>query len=89
MMETENKPSDPEVLTHPGETSRRDFLGKAGRFAVVTPPTVTFLLTTSADRSVAASPAKGGRGVAGGGGVPGGSGCSGNSLKCFFERLLG
>lgn len=28
-------------------TDRRDFLAKCGRFAVITPPTVTMLLSTS------------------------------------------
>lgn len=31
----------------PGEQSRREFLKKCGRFAVVTPPAITFLLSTS------------------------------------------
>jgi hypothetical protein len=38
------------------DASRRDFLGKAGRFAAVTPPAITLLLGTSlGSRAIAAS----------------------------------
>jgi len=35
-------------------TARRDFLGHCGRFAVVTPPTITLLLSTSLNSSAIA-----------------------------------
>lgn len=44
--------------TQSQDSSRREFLNKAGRFAVVTPATVTFLLATSTERSVATTPAR-------------------------------
>lgn len=31
----------------PGEQDRRDFLRKCGRFAVITPPAITLLLSTT------------------------------------------
>lgn len=65
-------------------SSRREFLGKAGRFAVVTPPSVTFLLTTSMDRSVAASTAPNSSAVGG----SSSSGCSRGTIICFFENLF-
>ena len=38
------------------DSDRRDFLAKAGRFAVVTPPVVTTLLSTSlTSKAIAAS----------------------------------
>lgn len=38
------------------EEDRRDFLKKCGRFAVITPPAVTFLLSTSmSSKAIAAS----------------------------------
>ena len=40
----------------PAEDDRRDFLKKAGRFAVITPPAVTLLLSTSmSSKAIAAS----------------------------------
>ena len=45
------------------EDDRREFLRKAGRFAVITPPAVTFLLSTSmSSKAIAASSGRPGRG---------------------------
>jgi len=45
------------------EHARRDFLKKAGRFAVVTPPAITLLLGTSLNsRAIARSAGSGGKG---------------------------
>ena len=57
----------PEVLTSEAE-ARRNFLMKAGRFAAVTPPTITLLLGTSLNsRAIAKSSGGGPRGHGGGG----------------------
>lgn len=46
------------------EDDRREFLKKAGRFAVITPPAVTFLLSTSmSSKAIASSSGKPGRGL--------------------------
>jgi hypothetical protein len=44
----------------PGEQDRRDFLRKCGRFAVITPPAITLLLSTSLSSDALAK--SGGRG---------------------------
>ena len=50
----------------PEARDRREFLAKAGRFAAVTPPAVTLLLSTSlASKAIAAS-GKGNNGVGNG-----------------------
>ncbi|CAN7634733.1 hypothetical protein LJR235_004782 [Pararhizobium sp. LjRoot235] len=53
------KRNDSEMVPEGLETeaqARRDFLKKAGRFAVVTPPTITLLLGTSlSSRAIAKS----------------------------------
>ncbi|RST30068.1 hypothetical protein HMF7854_03920 [Sphingomonas ginkgonis] len=47
----------------PDEDDRRDFLKKCGTFALVTPPAVTFLLSTSmSSKAIAASSGKPGHG---------------------------
>ena len=47
----------------PGGDDRRDFLKKCGKFALVTPPTVSFLLSTSmSSRAIAASSGRPGHG---------------------------
>ncbi len=55
----------------PPEDDRRSFLKKCGQFAVITPPTVTFLLSTSmSSKAIAASsgrPSLGGSGGSGAG----------------------
>lgn len=68
----------PEELTTEAE-ARRNFLMKAGRFAAVTPPTITLLLGTSlSSRAIAKSGGGGTHGQVGGGkgnnqpGIPGG-----------------
>lgn len=47
---------EPEV---PVEDGRRDFLKKCGSFAVITPPAVTFLLSTSMTSKAIASSGRG------------------------------
>ena len=60
------------------DQARRDFLKKAGRFAVVTPPAITLLLGTSLEsRAIAKSAGSGGKG----GSHPG----SGSAIS-FFKR---
>ena len=45
------------------EDDRREFLKKCGRFAVITPPAVTFLLSTSmSSKAIAASSGRPGNG---------------------------
>jgi hypothetical protein len=51
--------------------ARRDFLAKCGKFAVVTPPAVSLLLSTSLNSAAIAS-SGGGEGGGGGGGGGGG-----------------
>jgi hypothetical protein len=49
------------------DQARRDFLKKAGRFAIVTPPAITLLLGTSLNsRAIAHSAGSGGKGGKGG-----------------------
>jgi hypothetical protein len=38
---------EPEVLVGEADADRRDFLAKAGRFALVVPPAMTLLLSTT------------------------------------------
>src|SRR5437764_3654284 len=58
-----------ESANDPGPNDdRRTFLKNCGKFAVVTPPAVTFLLSTSmSSKAIAASGGKGGGGGGGGG----------------------
>jgi hypothetical protein len=59
------RPKDPESALGPisEDQARRDFLKKAGRFAVVTPPAITLLLGTSLNsRAIARSAGSGGSG---------------------------
>jgi hypothetical protein len=62
---------DPESARQPlgsEDQARREFLKKAGRFAVITPPAITLLLGTSLDsRAIAGSAGSGGKGGSGGG----------------------
>ena len=46
----------------PGDDDRREFLKKCGRFAVVTPPAVTLLLSTSLTSDAIANSGRGPRG---------------------------
>jgi hypothetical protein len=46
--------------------NRRDFIEKCGRFAVVTPPALTLLLSTSMNSSAVAASVKGNNGVGNG-----------------------
>jgi hypothetical protein len=67
-----------QVSTKDTDLARRNFLKSCGKFAVVTPPAISLLLSTSLD-----SPAVAASGANGGGGSEGGGGCS---LLC---RLFG
>ncbi|PVE25970.1 hypothetical protein DC522_01655 [Microvirga sp. KLBC 81] len=58
----------PEALSAEDQ-ARRDFLKKAGRFAVLTPPTVTVLLSTSMNSDAIAG--SGGKAFPGGGATGG------------------
>ena len=63
---TEQEPStSADAALPPEEFERREFLKKAGRYAVVTPPAVTALLVTSMNSDAIA--ASGGRTVTSGG----------------------
>jgi hypothetical protein len=63
------KAKGPEDAGQPNSSedqARRDFLKKAGRFAVVTPPAITLLLGTSlSSRAIAGSAGSGGKGKGG------------------------
>ncbi|AEH83217.1 hypothetical protein [Sinorhizobium meliloti] len=66
----------------PAEEDRREFLKACGRFAAVTPPAVTMLLSTSLTSDAIAasgSGASGGKGGGGGNSAKGGKG--GNGTK--------
>lgn len=68
-MSTENAKDTGSVLgpISSEDQARRDFLKKAGRFAVVTPPAITLLLGTSLNsRAIAHSAGSGGKGGKGG-----------------------
>ena len=76
-----------------GAADRREFLAKCGRFAIVTPPAVTLLLSTSLTSDAIAKSGGGeGKGPPGrdGDGPPGrnGDGPPGRG-KNFLEWLLG
>jgi len=59
------------------EEDRRKFLASCGKFAVVTPPALTILLSTSLNTEAIAR-SGGGMGQAGGGDPPGGGSGSGH-----------
>lgn len=61
------------------EEDRREFLKTCGRFAAVTPPAVTMLLSTSLTSDVIAASGSGSSGGKGGNSAMGGKG--GNSTK--------
>jgi hypothetical protein len=67
----------------PGEEDRREFLKACGRFAAVTPPAVTMLVSTSLTSDAIAASGSGGssagKGGKGGNSAKGGKG--GNSIK--------
>ncbi|WP_085033164.1 hypothetical protein [Ensifer aridi] len=52
----------PSELSSKSDEDRREFLKSCGRFAVVTPPTVTMLLSTSLTSNAIAKSGGGGRG---------------------------
>jgi hypothetical protein len=73
MPENQNDPS-------PVDDDRRKFLAKCGKFAVVTPPAITVLLSTSLNSEAIAHS---GGGSSGGHGRPGGG-----SFWDWLEKLL-
>lgn len=75
-MQPENTPStgvNQDQAEPDGESDRRAFLDRCGRFAAVTPPAIAMLLSTSLTSNAIASSA-GGRGRSGNQGVGGGVG---------------
>lgn len=63
-----SKPSESTVSA----TDRREFLSRCGKFAAITPPAVTLLLSTSlTSQAIAQSGGNNGFGNGGGDGVPG------------------
>lgn len=75
--------SDADRSMTESDRARREFLRKCGRFAVVTPPVVTLLLSTSLD-----SPAVAASGTSGaGGGSPDRFGGNCN-LLCRFVNIF-
>lgn len=69
-MQDEIKPTDSDSHS---DMRRRDFLDRAGRFAVVTPPAITMLLSTTLSSGAIAG-SGGGRTRPGRGGPPPGRG---------------
>ena len=62
-MSMQNNPESEREPTTSEDQARREFLKKAGRFAVVTPPAITLLLGTSLNsRAIARSAGSGGKG---------------------------
>jgi hypothetical protein len=85
---------DPSIDTgNPVDDDRRKFLAACGKFAVVTPPAVTVLLSTSlTSTAIAQSGGGGGKGGGGGNGDPGhgyGSTPGGEDFLNWLEKLLG
>jgi hypothetical protein len=82
-MSTKNEKDEIERAREPlasEDQARRDFLKKAGRFAVVTPPAITLLLGTSLNsRAIAGSAGSGGKGGSRPGYGSAGSGGKGGS----------
>jgi len=66
--------------TRDADEARREFLKRCGKFAVVTPPAVSFLLSTTLDSPAAAASGGVGRG---------GGGSGGCDLFCQIGRALG
>jgi hypothetical protein len=57
------------VSDNESDNERRDFLKKCGKYAAITPPAVTFLLsTTMSGKAIAASSGRPGKGGGKGGG---------------------
>lgn len=77
--------SDPEVNgQEPLDEDRRKFLSACGKFAIVTPPALTLLLSTSLNsEAVAKSGGRGGRGH-----PPRWDGDGGRDLFDWLEKLL-
>jgi hypothetical protein len=67
------------------DADRRKFLASCGKFAAVTPPALTLLLSTSLTSDAIAHS---GRGGGGGGGWPGGRPGHRPDLPDWLERLL-
>jgi hypothetical protein len=66
----------------PAATDRRSFLGKAGKFAVITPPAMTILLSTSLNSPAIAASGHGGYNQG-----PNGGGPSDDRLDELEQRL--
>jgi hypothetical protein len=61
--------SDTDLRLRTTSDDRRDFLARCGRFAIVTPPAVAFLLSTSlTSHAIAQSGGNGNNGFGNGGG---------------------
>ncbi|WP_319005597.1 hypothetical protein [Pararhizobium sp. YC-54] len=74
---------------HEDADGRREFLKSCGRFAAVTPPAITMLLSTSLTSNAIAKSGGGGGGKTKGNngfGNGGGDGVPGNSGKTDFNR---
>lgn len=74
----------------PEDNARREFMKKAGRFAVVTPPTIAVLLgTTLNSRAIAASTGTTPGNTPGGPTNRGGGGGDGGGFLQILRQLLG
>jgi hypothetical protein len=80
MIPDQNKPSDNDETSLVDD--RRKFLAACGRFAIVTPPALTMLLSTSLNSKAIAQ--SGGRGDRHNTGGP-----DGGDLLSWLEQLLG
>jgi hypothetical protein len=69
----------------PVDDDRRKFLAACGKFAIVTPPALTVLLSTSLTSEAIA---KSGSGGSSGGSGSGGNGGQGGDLWSWLEKLL-
>jgi hypothetical protein len=75
-----------QVSANDTDLARRNFLKSCGKFAVVTPPAISLLLSTSLDSpAVAASGASNGSSS----GSSDGGGSGGCTLLCEIGRLFG
>jgi hypothetical protein len=70
------------------DSDRRQFLAACGKFAVVTPPAVTLLLSTSLNSEAIAKSGGGGGGGNGGGGGHQHPGDFWNWLERLLEKFL-
>jgi hypothetical protein len=73
----------------PLDEDRRKFLAACGKFAVVTPPALTVLLSTSLNSEAVAKSGGGTGGGGGGGGNGGGPRWGDRDWLAWLERILG